>query len=85
MPFDSLFTLIFIRERYRIKSLGNCKILMHFPIKNLLATLNDKNEETKDIKASGKKQISPLIEELLGFFSVLLGVSDFLLLILIIS
>lgn len=48
---------------------------MHFPIKNLLATLNDKNEETKDIKASGKKQISPLIEELLGFFSVLLGVS----------
>lgn len=85
MPFDSLFTLIFIRERYRIKSLSNCKILMHFPIKNLLATLNDKNEETKDIKASGKKQISPLIEELLGFFSVLLGVSDFLLLILIIS
>lgn len=85
MPFDSLFTLIFIRERYRIKSLSNCNILMYFPIKNLLATLNDKNEETKDKKALGKKQISPLIEELLGFFSVLLGVSDFLLLILVIS
>lgn len=74
MSFVTLFTLIFIRVWYSIRSLSYCQNLAIVFCKKitLLHECQKWKKNNKDTKASGQNQVSPLTEQLLGFFNILL-------------